>query len=304
MSVEADGIVTPTELALAEMMIEPVPHHICDSGGSIGRAYQQNQAMAQRSPSVISALRAQRGLVETYGPCYMPVWQFLADRLTYSPEMTRRFRAWVHLEPADISNPDRRCTNSVDQWPDALVERGWLDDDYVKDDTWNTCNNEHLLSQEVLSRTFGPSAEWLAVMGDSVPPIGQHERYVMVSIHGGADIRGGYSDVRVFVANESWFYEMSDALVACDTCGWWAEYAHSEMWGIDPVAHALHLSQADGQIRLDGSPDYGPDACELESDALDYAPGDDDDAVGAVCPSCRQGDSLTCRPVSYDAGAY
>jgi hypothetical protein len=50
-------------------------------------------------------------------------------------------------------------------------------------------------------------------------PYGPDVRLVALSVHGGADIRGGYSDLVVFRRCECWLYQSADASSSCNSCG-------------------------------------------------------------------------------------
>jgi hypothetical protein len=89
-------------------------------------------------------------------------------------------------------------TNSVEEY---LADKDITDQgDIYKYHTDNTYNNENILSQVMQYVAAGVIDK------------------VFITIHGGADVRGGYTDVKVFDFDTECFFDMTNARLGCK-CG-------------------------------------------------------------------------------------
>ena len=133
--------------------------------------------------------------------------------------------------------------------------------------TFNTYNQEmHGLSQCLQGTSFG----------------GPYAEYTMIQVHGGCDIRGGYTAPRVYSAECPLPHEL---WVHCAECGW--DEAESCLYGTDEL---LYLNPADGfelEDALDEA-DY-----DYYDEAFDYVlekAQDREDVDGAVIHLCGDGE--------------
>ena len=163
-----------TAEAVAAMLTEPTGRSILDSGGAYGRNWERNAGRGladwQGQP---------RAWSESWGCVSLSVFHYLTERVEYMPELDAAWQEW-----AEAADPDDR--------------RGWLDlaDEYAglmhtgeaaygeltEPRSWNTYNGEDALAQVLQGVTYAD--------GDAV--------YVLLQIHGGCDVRGGYTRPRVF----------------------------------------------------------------------------------------------------------
>ena len=182
---------------LAEMFTENTGTHMLDSGGASGRHWQHNAGM-----TAADFLAAPEGWAEDYGPT-LSAFHFCNRYLEFdsmTEGMTNEFRAWVDKSPK-WPNEAAEYYNSPDSfetWLEATLP-------LTEAKAFNTYNWENLLSQVLQGVEFE--------LGGL--------RLVALSIHGGADVRGGYSDLVVFRACECWLYQSGDAYSSCDNpeCG-------------------------------------------------------------------------------------
>lgn len=145
------------------------------------------------------------------------LYHWLLDRVEYEPGMDELFRDF--------------CAESTDSYLDDMVnwvkkiaeERGvevaggcYGDSAPERAAIINTAGHESVLSQDIQFLPF--------VLDD--------EPFVLLQIHNGADIRGGYTRPRVFGPGScydlDYLYMFADGSVVCDTCGarWYTDDAY------------------------------------------------------------------------------
>lgn len=153
------------------MLKENTGRHLLDSGGAYGRHWERNQAVdfAEKPEVTVDTdwLKAGDQITVT-----IDLYHYLVNYL-YCDELTDEFNAkFEHMEDWEGKGY-------------GLSEKasGWLEDKFKIDlDELHWCNSyngEDSLSQVV------QSAE-----------IGNH--YVILQVHGGCDVRGGYTDAKLF----------------------------------------------------------------------------------------------------------
>ena len=157
---------------LAEMLTENTGKSILDSGGMSGRRWQRNQGMTTADFIARPAV-----LIDDYGAS-LDVFHWLNERVSYSPDIDAMWRAY------DDAHPDDSWFESADNWVELVGE----DDGYWSGFGWvNTYNGDCALDGTLQFLPF--------VLGG--------ESYVLLQIHGGADVRGGYTRPVVFSTDES-----------------------------------------------------------------------------------------------------
>lgn len=169
---------TDTDIALAEMLTENTGTHMLDSGGASGRAWQMNAGQTAESfynaPDVI--ISEYDGKFEGIT---LDVFHWLRERVDIDQETTDDFMAfsetmpreeWGEVCEAYIGHLRDQGHEVVGYWGEG--DPGWI----------NTYNGEDALSQVLL------------YMGMEI----DDEEKTFLRIHGGADVRGGYTAPRVF----------------------------------------------------------------------------------------------------------
>jgi hypothetical protein len=195
--------VSLTDRKIAAMLRENTGRHMLDSGGAYGRNWERNAARNFAAepactlkfslfvkPEEIegSALSSVGSIEATHN-----IYHFLSEALTYDVTMNRRFSNFVKKIDDDDS-----WTNIVLDFIDFLGKKetvtnvsGWV----------NTYNGEDMVSQVYQYLIF-------AFEGDE---------YAAVQIHGGCDVRGGYTDPVFFRTNEDRsLYDNARGMVSCD----------------------------------------------------------------------------------------
>ena len=176
-----------TQRKLAKMLKENTGSHFLDSGGAYGRNWQRNQTRDFMSESA-TVLAPVDDYVED-GAEFSPevthnVFHFLSEALDYDASMDRRYQAFARRRRQDDAEME-----IMESFMDYLRERGHeLGGLYGegKPFTVNTYNGEDLLSQTLQYLYFACDGE----------------EYVLLQIHGGADVRGGYTNAVAFKAGE------------------------------------------------------------------------------------------------------
>jgi hypothetical protein len=181
-----------TEARLYEMMTENTGVHFLDSGMSDGRNWQKNQKL-----TAADFLARPKATLETEYGTYvsLDIFHFLNDRLelTYkAKELQTDWEAYVNGDDA-LSFYD--C-ETMETWAGfAKGNEGELTPRIA-----NSYNWDNFLSQTIQYVTFEHD--------------GNH--FVLLQIHGGADVRGGYTRPQVFqMFSEYAFYDMQDATIQC-----------------------------------------------------------------------------------------
>lgn len=278
-----------TKEVIADMLTENTGAHFLDSGGAYGRNHERNQGVdfeATPYASVeFSVYSHGQGAPKHEIQFSNNVYHWLAERLDYEPEMTRAYEAWCEREDlAPCLQGQQAVLDSMQRDPgvseifglDWGAEASGL---YGEGDPFivNTYNHESTLSQVLQFLYF-------EVNGSS---------YVLLSIHGGCDVRGGYTDCKVFSCNEC--HDLGilmdrDAHLGCDSCdaGWYS----------DDAGYHWYAGNSEGS--------FPEDAFQLDSDKVEaYEEAAEDDNLNpltipegalvisdegvAYCPECHIG---------------
>ena len=174
---------------IAEMLTENTGQALCDSGGAYGRNHEKNhgKTLAQWEAEPTVTVDDLDGVESSEDICYtISVFHYLAQQLELD-DICREFNAMP-----------------VDDWDGAEVFEAygvsrdggqWLFDRFdplqAQSGSWNTYNHECHLSQVLQGRN-------LVIDG---------ECYVLIQVHGGCDVRGGYTDAKLFKLDNDYCYD-------------------------------------------------------------------------------------------------
>ena len=178
---------TETESILHDMLIEDCGVAMMDSGGDGGRNWQKNRSVKDfRLLSPINyeheTWTGKTGIEGYWRTITRLLFHHLNDHLTYDREETRRLEKWLKKNDS-FTNSTSDVEEYIEQAYCAnnlLYHPGGSQDESYS--SGNTYNSENLLSQGFSYVTYG--------------------EYIFISIHGGADIRGGYGSYKVFKQDE------------------------------------------------------------------------------------------------------
>lgn len=194
-TLDAPRTITETARVLADMLTENTGRHFLDSGGAYGRNWERN---AGRDVEVfLDAPRVTLDARFDYLDVTLDVFHWLNDRLEYDAAYTRKLKVF-----AAAFDPDSPWLATMETFGEAHREhygRGEFDG------CVNSYNGESLLSQVIQYVIFTGS---------------DGEQRIMLQIHGGCDVRGGYTAPKVFrFATYEGVYDMfsdNDYTLYCD----------------------------------------------------------------------------------------
>ncbi len=184
-----------TATVIADMLKENTGRALCDSGGAYGRNWEHNQdrSFEDDLPTTLC-----------YDYDYIAVqhslYHWLNERLEYAEDLDAEFHKWAE------ATEERKDTGWLQLMDEFVAELSGATGLYGEGDpiTVNTYNGEDLLSQVIQYIYF-------EIDDDS---------YVILQIHGGCDVRGGYTAPRIFTANgmydDTAIFDNARAFISCD----------------------------------------------------------------------------------------
>ena len=247
-----------TAAVLADMFTENTGRALCDSGDAYGRNWERNQGMAAQD--FLDAPDA----YWNYGPT-LSTFHYINTNLTFSPVMDRLFSIYA-------VDSDRPYLADAEAFAAHMVGA-----DYQ---TYNSYNFETFLDIVV---------QWVEFEYNSTT-------YVLLQVHGGADVRGGYTRARVFEADpwDLWYQNMMSADIFCSSGKLipTGEYADEpvEVMGEPAVMPVMQFEKCDFSLHVSGS-----DISDRDGWCID-APKDFWDKE-MRCPDC--GEPINISAVEY-----
>lgn len=201
------------ESLLKSMLKENTGVHMCDSGGTSGRRWQKNQDHN----------------FDIEPECYADIHWFKEDTIWFEVTISiyHLLRQYLDL--------DEHCETfngmEVPDWDGKYYGTSeeqcqWLDDmGFEKHLDYNTYNDETgYIHSQVTQGTL------LTLNG---------EYYVLLQIHNGADVRGGYTDARLFyLDDEEAFYGITSA-----DAGFYIAETDDEVFAIDTSHTYMHAHE-------------------------------------------------------------
>ncbi len=195
-----------TESVLQTMLTENTGRHMLDSGGVYGRAWEQNQGVDFDSLDPVEYEwrtydNRHTGKTELDASVTINVYHFLTERLEFCPELDAQFQTFAELEQ-----------NQSKPWLELMEEfAGHFGFDGGDSPcTINTYNHESALSQVLQFTMFDLDYDTADELDG---------RFVLLQIHGGCDVRGGYTMPRVFQTYEFDLWDDARFYMACDGTG-------------------------------------------------------------------------------------
>lgn len=222
---EVDPTEAPsTAQVLQAMLTENTGRHMLDSGGAYGRAWERNQGVdfdAKPEASVEVYLRERGDYDRNYGDgeltlylmVTLDVYHWLLNRVDYDAELDAEFERFSH----EGELADAHWLECAEAFAEARADTGHDFSPMVV----NTYNGEDALSQTLQYVAWSDAEE--------------DEYLVALQIHGGCDVRGGYTQPRIFRLGDydGIYYLLDNARIEawCDGSG---EPEHNpEQLGID-----------------------------------------------------------------------
>jgi len=182
---------TKTQMRVYEMLTENTGKHMLDSGMADGRHWQQNQ-----KHDLSEWLNRPSAILEIEYGTYpvLDIFGFLTNRLRLTEKAEQFQDAFIQWVAEDSERSPYSC-NDMEEWAEQFHDGGETSVRIA-----NSYNWENYLSQVIQYVDF----EFLGAS------------FTLLQIHGGADVRGGYSFPQVFETNSTyWSYDMQDAIIQC-----------------------------------------------------------------------------------------
>lgn len=186
-----------TAKKLSEMLKENTGRHFLDSGGCYGRHWEQNQGINfEKQPEGKIEWWNKDGELEAV--VTISVYHFLKDRLEYNLRLDEQYQFYAEEDDLGLN------IESAESFVKTLDSAGGI---YGEGEpfTVNTYNGDDLLSQ-VIQYVY-----WIDKDG----------AHVMLQIHGGCDVRGGYTEPVVFdVVDDDGIsiFDNAKATIYCEDC--------------------------------------------------------------------------------------
>jgi len=222
---------TRTEQVIYEMLTKNTGRHMLDSGGAYGRHWEKNQGLTLEALKSAPAMT----LDTKWGDATLNVFHWLSSQLEYEAEENEAFYEWA-------GGRDGHWLELMEEYCqlNGAGENGWGANSY---------NYDSMLSQVIQYQTFEREGTV----------------YMLLQIHGGADVRGGYTAPRVFSYDPYSFFEYG------------AIYCSGDAVDSDGP-HRIEWSGGEWVYEGEYSSEYSPYAMTERRDLLklDYLP----------CPIC------------------
>ena len=223
---------------LTAMFTENTGKSFLDSGGAYGRSWERNQGLTTEHFLSLPDATWERNWGFT-----IDSWSFCRARLEYSKTaevLTRLMHVW------ELGDPENRNLYSLSDQEEFLAMEG-----AERVEGFNTYNYDNSLSQTLQGYTF----ELLGM------------RFVLLQVHGGCDVRGGYTLPVIFETDtDSFLYGMQEVNLYCPSCeiagathDTFEWYHHGEL-ETDLFGEVKRWSYApEGYDYLNGCPECGGD---------------------------------------------
>lgn len=243
---------TQTEKIVIQMLRENTGTHFLDSGSIYGRNWQRNQAKKfTREPEArldIFGYKDKDGQDWIELNVTLSVFHFLTAALEYEPKLDKQFQTFAQSKQF----VDAGWLEIAETFVQSLKDNGKFADE--PSHTFNSYNGEDFLSQVIQGVVLG-----------------EYEGIVLLQIHGGYDVRGGYTKPHVFRWNMDWETSLSDNARASVYCknghGWHIEPGYSQEWNDGPK-----LDSFPNHILAKGEKPQIGKLCAREDDSKAYCP--------------------------------
>ena len=183
------------EQVIYNMLTESTGTHMLDSGGGSNRHWQRNQLKSIDDFKNEPHIKIEDKDTE-YPYAEISVFHHLVNTLEYLEDETNDLIEWISKDPYEYwDNPEGRCISSRDTIEEYMV-KNYANDDMNLVHHTNTYNRDSSLSQVLQVISVGD------IYNCDV---------IALSIHNGADVRGGYTDYKLFeIKCESFFCSYMD----------------------------------------------------------------------------------------------
>lgn len=217
---EAVGEMTRTEKRIAEMLKENTGRSILDSGDCYGRAWERRQGIVDFRQLPETNVDVWDGEVTVSASLF----HWLVGHLELSDEaekVQRRFKRFA-------KHDGWAWLREMEEFAEREIEKGRAEEEIYlvrTGDIWNSYNYENVLAGTI-------QGMWYAEGG---------KQFVLLQIHGGCDVRGGYTAPQVFEVNdiEYWYINQTHVTAQCERC--------EEVWTSDDSGYTWYGDAVSGK---------------------------------------------------------
>ena len=169
-----------TKQIIYAMLTENTGTHFLDSGFFNGRMWQKNQVKT----------------IDDFENEEVEKYEFHKWNDNYELERTLSVYHYLkNLETDDICNEFNRLQDNSDNWEADCEAYG------VSVEAWEYLNNEFEVDVDRIFNTYNGESDLSQILQGANIRIND-EPYIILQIHGGADVRGGYTDAKLFKLND------------------------------------------------------------------------------------------------------
>jgi hypothetical protein len=198
-----------TERKIISLLVENTGCHILDSGGAYGRHFERNRGIENwnKTPIINASVSDMNGI---HIEAILNIYHYLKDYLEYDSNLDKEYKQFekkLNDSGEDLSNL---------QIMEKFIKDKHYENEYVGSAPFNTCNQDTILSQDIQG-----------IMGEK-----NGRDFVLLQIHNGCDIRGGYTNPVPFYCDpDGLLCKITDLTISCkcgmfdsDDCGYhWYE---------------------------------------------------------------------------------
>lgn len=208
-----------TKQIVAEMLTENTGKHFLDSGGAYGRNWQRNQGVDFDQRPAASARfdycprpgqpRGEAGKVSIAAD--VDLYHWMVSNLEFDAEMQERLDAFAE------ENPSLNWLQLADEFAETYADDLSPAHEPRTHNTYNDPDYCHLSQTVQYIELYAES--------DYAPS------HLILSVHGGCDVRGGYSAPKCFKVEDSdTWYERThiSGVAAGDNTWWWQSWCETE----------------------------------------------------------------------------
>lgn len=198
-----------TSTLIAKMLKENTGASLLDSGGAYGRNFEKNQGRNfDKEPVLTVDINewTKDGATQHEYIIHYNIYHFLKNFLDYdeiAQALDKKFKTFSNKP----ENKNEGYLYIMEEWTASIHQKNQLPSPH----TFNSYNSENLLSQVIQGVVF---------------EYGQ-KQYVLLQIHGGCDVRGGYTAPHVFAMDGEGYFDMAmvDLHAKCLKCdnAWYSD---------------------------------------------------------------------------------
>ena len=254
-----------TDRAVAGMMTTPTGKSVLDSGSAYGRHWEEHIGKAVEDFRSEPAVEVDF----SYGEPAVSVdlFHYMTNWLDYRTDFDRAFQEWVEK----TTSRRESWIQVMERFTAELGRFGVVTDaiDGAADPiTENTYNHESVLTQVLQHHGFYAEVPAFRLDGVDFPAI--DGTFFLIQVHGGCDVRGGYTRPRAFQTHDPYQMYCTADCTIYDQSG--------NHWGSDDGYHFYDRGSTRGEqleeyefVRVEDLSDRAVTTGDDTGDAWDYA---------------------------------